>query len=262
MKDFVFKKKFGQNFISDKNLLCAIADDAKIDKDSNVLEIDAGAGSLTSVLDEKAKKVISFEIDKDLQENLLSLNLKNTNFVFGDFMDADLKEVEKMFKGGYKVVANLPYYITTPIIFKFLENAKNLESLTIMVQKEVAERVCSDVGGKEYGILTVMTNFYGSPKITRIVKRQMFFPVPNVDSAILNIEIEKDKFGDVDSAKFSKFVKACFAMRRKTLLNNLGTMYNKEKLKNVFDEKTLARRAESFSLNEFVELFKRCEEFN
>lgn len=259
MKDFVFKKKFGQNFISDRNLLCAIADDAKIDKQTNVLEIGAGAGSLTAVLDEKAKKIVSFEIDKDLQEHLLSLGLKNTNFVFGDFMDADIKEVEKMFDGKYKVVANLPYYITTPIIFKFLESSTKLESLTIMVQKEVAERVCSSVGGKEYGILTVMTNFYGSPKITRIVKRQMFFPVPNVDSAILNIEIERDKFPDVDAVKFSKFVKACFAMRRKTLLNNLGTMYNKEKLKEIFDEKTLSRRAESFSLEEFVSLFKKCE---
>ena len=124
MKDFVFKKKFGQNFISDRNLLCAIADDAKIDKQTNVLEIGAGAGSLTAVLDEKAKKVVSFEIDKDLQEHLLSLDLKNTNFVFGDFMDADIKEVEKMFDGKYKVVANLPYYITTPIIFKFLEKTR------------------------------------------------------------------------------------------------------------------------------------------
>ena len=101
MKDFVFKKKFGQNFISDKNLLCAIADDSKIDKQTNVLEIGAGAGSLTAVLDEKAKKVVSFEIDKDLQKHLLSLNLKNTNFVFGDFMDADMKEVEKMFDWNF-----------------------------------------------------------------------------------------------------------------------------------------------------------------
>lgn len=260
MKDFVFKKKFGQNFLSDKNLLIAIADDAQIASNSNVLEIGAGAGSLTSVLDEKAKKVISFEIDRDLKEHLLSLNLKNTEFVFDDFMNADLKEIEKKFNGNYKVVANLPYYITTPIIFKFLENAQMLESLTIMVQKEVAQRVCSDVGGKEYGILTVMTNFYGTPKITRVVKRQMFHPQPNVDSAILQIEIEKNKFSDVDKEKFSKFVKACFSMRRKTLLNNLGSIYDKQKLKKIFDEKTLSRRAESFSLEEFVENFKKCKE--
>lgn len=257
--DFVFKKKFGQNFISDKNLLNAIVKDAGITKQSNVLEIGAGAGSLTSALDENAKKVVSFEIDRDLQEHLLSLNLKNTTFMFDDFMNADLSEVERLFDGKYKVVANLPYYITTPIIFRFLENAKSLESLTIMVQKEVAERVCSKVGGKDYGILTVMTNFYGTPKITRIVNRQMFYPQPNVDSAILHIEISGNKYENIDKSKFLSFVKSCFSMRRKTLLNNLGTIVSKDRLKNIFDEKTLIRRAESFSLDEFVEMFKKCE---
>ncbi|MGN1201623.1 MAG: 16S rRNA (adenine(1518)-N(6)/adenine(1519)-N(6))-dimethyltransferase RsmA [Candidatus Caccovivens sp.] len=255
MENFVFKKKFGQNFISDRNLLNAIASDADITANDEVLEIGAGAGSLTQVLSQRAKKVVSFEIDKDLQEHLKSLNLSNVEFVFGDFMDFDLCEVEKKFSKNYKVVANLPYYITTPIIFKFLEEAKNLDSLTIMVQKEVAERVCADVGGKDYGILTVMTNFYGTPKITRIINRQMFYPVPNVDSALLHIKLEK-KFPNIDSQKFSKFVKTCFAMRRKTLLNNLAP-YGKEKLKSLFDEKTLQRRAESFSLEELVSIFEK-----
>lgn len=259
MSEFVFKKKYGQNFLSDKNLLTAIADDAGVTADSEVLEIGAGAGSLTSILDAKAKKVVSFEIDKDLKETLLGLNLKNTQFVFADFMDCNMTDIENMFSKEYKVVANLPYYITTPIIFKLLENATKLESLTIMVQKEVAERVCSGVGGKDYGILTIMTQLYGQSKITRIVKRQMFHPQPNVDSAILHIEIEKEKFPDIDKAKFLKFVKASFSMRRKTLLNNLGAVYGKEKLKEIFDEQTLVRRAESFSLEEFVEMFKKCE---
>jgi len=258
MSEFVFKKKYGQNFLSDKNLLCAIADDAGVTKNSEVLEIGAGVGSLTSVLDAKAKKVVSYEIDKDLQDKLLSLNLKNTKFVFGDFMKANMQDVEKEFS-SYKVVANLPYYITTPIIFNLLENATKIESLTIMVQKEVAEKVCSKVGDKDYGILTVMTQFYGTSKITRIVKRQMFFPQPNVDSAILHIEIDRKKFPDVDKLKFSKFIKACFAMRRKTLLNNLGSVYDKTNLKKVFDEATLVRRAESFSLEEFVGLYKKCQ---
>lgn len=259
MKDFVFKKKFGQNFISDKNLLNAIVSDAEIDKNSEVLEIGAGAGSLTAVLSEKCKKVVSFEIDTDLKEHLQSLELKNVEFVFGDFMEASMKTVEEKFLGKYKVVANLPYYITTPIIFKLLENSTKLDSLTIMVQKEVAERVCAEVGGKDYGILTVMANFYGKPEIARIIKRQMFFPVPNVDSALLHINIEPNKFSDVDREKFLKFIKTCFSMRRKTMLNNLGTVYAKDKLKNNLDEKTLQRRAESFALQEFIELFKKLE---
>jgi len=125
-----------------------------------------------------------------------------------------------------------------------------------MVQKEVAERICASVGGKDYGILTVMTNFYGMPKITRIIKRQMFFPVPNVDSALLNIKLES-KYPNIDAQKFSKFVKACFSMRRKTLLNNLSTLIAKEKLKSVLDEQTLGRRAETISLQEFVILFEK-----
>jgi len=258
MSEFVFKKKYGQNFLSDKNLLNAIADDAGINNKVEVLEIGAGAGSLTSVLDEKAKRVVSYEIDKDLKETLLSLNLKNTEFVFADFMDSDIKEIDKMFKNGFKVVANLPYYITTPIIFKLFESEK-LESLTIMVQKEVAERISSKVGGKDYGSISVLTQFFGESKITRIVKRQMFFPQPNVDSAILHIEIKNNKYPDIDKTTFLKFVQNCFAMRRKTLLNNLGAIYDKAKLKEMLDEKTLARRAESFSLEEFVTLYKKCQ---
>ncbi len=256
MEDFNFKKKFGQNFISDKNLLSAICADAEIVGNDNVLEIGAGAGSLTQVLSERAKKVVAFEIDKDLQPQLISLNLKNVQFVFADFLSVDLNEVETMLGGRYKVVANLPYYITSPIIFKLFENAKQLDSLTIMVQKEVAARVCAKVGGKDYGVLSVLSNFYGQPKITRTINRQMFFPVPNVDSALLHIKIER-KFPEIDETSFSNFVKTCFSMRRKTLLNNLSVVYGKDFLRKTFDENTLKRRSETFSLEEFVEMFKK-----
>lgn len=256
MEEFNFKKKFGQNFISDKNLLNAIASDAGVEKKDEVLEIGPGAGSLTQVLSERAKKVVAYEIDKDLEERLTGLNLENVQFIFEDFMKAEMGRVEKYFSQKYKVVANLPYYITTPIIFKFLEEANKLDSLTIMVQKEVAERVCAKVGGKDYGILTVMINFYGDARITRIINRQMFYPVPNVDSALLNIKL-CDKFPSVNKMEFLKFIKACFSMRRKTLLNNLSSMYGKEKLKAILDEDTLRRRAETFSLEEFVTLFEK-----
>lgn len=259
MKDFVFKKKFGQNFISDKNLLNAIVSDAEIGSDNEVLEIGAGAGSLTQALSERAKKVVSFEIDKDLQEYLMSLKLPNVEFVFDDFLNNTMAEIDKHFEKDYKVVANLPYYITTPIIFKILEESERVESLTIMVQKEVAERICANFGGKDYGILTVMTHFYGDPKITRIVGRQMFYPAPNVDSAVLSIVIKRDKFPNIDKTKFQKFVQVCFSMRRKTLLNNLSALYSKDALKSAFDEEILRKRAEQFSLDELVEIFKRCQ---
>ena len=121
-----FKKKFGQNFITDKNLLSAIVDDAEIDKSDEVLEIGAGAGTLTKEISNRAKKVISYEIDKDLESYLLGLKLNNVNFIFKDIMKENLLEIENYFEDGYKIIANLPYYITTPIIFKFLKNSKNL----------------------------------------------------------------------------------------------------------------------------------------
>ena len=132
-----FKKKFGQNFISDKNLLSAICNDAEINSDTEVLEIGAGAGTLTEEISQNAKKVVSYEIDRDLQNHLLSLNLSNVKFVFDDVMNYSTKEIENDFEGEYRIIANLPYYITTPIIFKFLNESTRLASLTIMVQKHL-----------------------------------------------------------------------------------------------------------------------------
>ncbi len=251
---FNFKKKYGQNFLTDKNLLNAIVRDAGINKDDFVVEIGAGAGALTEVLSQNAREVLAFEIDEELRETLLSLQLKNVNFRFEDFMKVDLSELNEPFK----VVANLPYYITTPIIFKLLEETEKLLSLTIMVQKEVAERMVAKPSG-DYGLLSVMLAFYGEAKITRIVKRNMFQPEPNVDSAVVTLEIQK-KF-DVDKKKFYNFVKTAFSMRRKTLLNNLSTIYEKEKLKRVFCEEFLKRRAETLTIEEFVEAYKKINQY-
>lgn len=251
---FNFKKKYGQNFLTDKNLLNAIVRDAGINKDDFVVEIGAGAGALTEVLSQNAREVLAFEIDEELRETLLSLQLKNVNFRFEDFMKVDLSELNKPFK----VVANLPYYITTPIIFKLLEETEKLLSLTIMVQKEVAERMVAKPSG-DYGLLSVMLAFYGEAKITRIVKRNMFQPEPNVDSAVVTLEIQK-RF-DVDKKKFYNFVKTAFSMRRKTLLNNLSTLYDKEKLKRVFGEEFLKRRAETLTIEEFVEAYKKINQY-
>lgn len=252
-----FKKKFGQNFISDKNLLNAIVDDAKVSSDDQVLEIGAGAGTLTTAISQKAKSVVSYEIDSDLIEHLENLDLKNVKFVFDDAMKVPLEEIEKEFDGDYKLIANLPYYITTPIIFKFLNGSKKIKSLTIMVQKEVAERIVARQGGKDYGVLSVMIAFFGDAKITRIVKRNMFYPVPNVDSAIVNIEIDREKFKGIKGAEFYSLVGGCFSMRRKTLKNNLAKFLNRqtEKLSKI-PTKMLASRPEDLSLEDYLALYR------
>lgn len=251
-----FKKKFGQNFIFDKNLLSAIVKDADIKKEDEVLEIGAGAGTLTEIISQNAKKVVSYEIDKDLEVKLNSLHLKNTTFVFGDIMKYDIDEIEKSFDGKYKMIANLPYYITTPIIFKFINESKNIESLCIMVQKEVAERIIAKKGNKDYGVLSIMIDFFGSAEIKRIVERKMFYPVPNVDSAVCLIKVDKSKHASIDGNAFYRFIQGCFLMRRKTLRNNLLKMgVFSQKLDSLSNFK-LERRPEQLDIDEFIEIFK------
>ncbi len=255
MLNHVFKKKFGQNFISDTNLLSAICEDASVGKNDNVLEIGAGAGSLTVELAKRAKMVVSYEIDKDLESHLMSLNLPNTTFVFGDIMQAKTEEIEKQFDGEYKIIANLPYYITSPIIFKFLKESKKLTSLTIMVQKEVAQRIVATKGNGDYGVLSIMVAFYGEAKIKRIVSKNMFYPKPDVDSALVTININRDKYQGIDGEKFYEFICKAFAMRRKTLKNNLiHGMASAEKIF-ILDENLLKKRPEEFSIEEFVDIY-------
>lgn len=250
-----FKKKFGQNFISDKNLLNAIVDDAEVEEGDCVLEIGAGAGTLTSAISERAGRVVSYEIDRDLVEHLEGLNLKNVKFVFGDVMKSSIQEIEGDFEGEYKMIANLPYYITTPIIFKFLNNSQKIKSLTIMVQKEVAERMVASAGGRDYGVLSVMISFFGGGSITRIVKRNMFYPQPNVDSAIVKIDIDRQRYKDISPKEFYSLVGSAFAMRRKTLKNNLSKVVSGDKLSKLPEEK-LSLRPEMLTLEDFVEIYR------
>lgn len=250
-----FKKKFGQNFISDKNLLNAIVDDASITNDDEVLEIGAGEGALTKTISQKAKEVVSYEIDSDLKPTLLSLNLPNTKFIFGDIMDFEIGEIEKDFSGTYSIIANLPYYITSPIIFKFLNGTKRLKSLTIMVQKEVAQRIIAKAGSKDYGVLSIMVQFHGDVAVTRMVSRNMFYPQPNVDSSVVHIKV-REKYSEIDNNKFYRFIQTCFSMRRKTLKNNLSHSAEFSPLIEKLDEKTLLLRAENFTIEQFIEIFK------
>lgn len=224
---FSFKKQFGQNFISDTNLLRSIVELAGVDKNSTVLEIGCGAGTLTHELAAAAKRVIAFEIDEKLRPVLAETlaDCPNATVVFKDFLKADLSALEKEL-GPYTVVANLPYYITSPLVMKFVEGSEKVQSLVIMVQDDVAKRFCAKEGTPEYGAITAAIARRASAQIVKNVPRRMFFPVPNVDSAVVKLTFEKDRI-PVKSAKcYRDTVRAAFLSRRKTLENNLVNAFS------------------------------------
>lgn len=217
-----FKKKFGQNFLTDNNLLTSIVSDSKINSDTIVVEIGAGAGALTQKLCEKAKHVYVFEIDTELKD-VLSDNLSGYNnytLIFKDFLKVESQELADIVGDEFCVVANLPYYITSPLISKFLDSNLKVKSLTIMVQEEVAYRICATPKNKDYGVLTVMVALRGTAKIVRKVNRKMFTPAPNVDSAIVHIDISRNQ---PDYKQIVDFTKQIYSNRRKTIVNNLGS---------------------------------------
>jgi len=219
---FSFKKQFGQNFITDENLLKNIVKSAEINKDSTAVEIGAGAGTLTRELSLAAKQVYSFEIDKNLQP-VLSETLagcENTTVIFKDFLKINLEEFERALP-PYCVVANLPYYITTPLVMRFVEESKKAVSLIIMVQEEVAERFCAKAGTPEYGAVTAGIALRGEAKIIMRVPRTMFYPAPNVDSAVVKIDLSDERIPVKDKTIYRETVRCAFLNRRKTLENNL-----------------------------------------
>lgn len=268
--NFRFKKKWGQNFITDKNLLQKIVQAAQIKPDDEVIEIGPGAGTLTKVLAEAEARVLAVEIDKDLipvlKENLADLNVK---IVQGDILQRNLDELActNNFTLPYKIVANLPYYITTPIIMNILENEYNFELMTIMVQREVAERLTALPGKKEYGAITLAIEYYCEAQIVCKVSRYLFKPTPNVDSAVLVLKRRQQPPVDVYNEELMfKIIKAAFGQRRKTLLNALCNAQNTITKSQIIDilEKTgikSQRRGETLSLQEFCHLANRWQEF-
>lgn len=221
---FSFSKKYGQNFITDYNLLRAIVSDAGVTRDDTALEIGAGAGTLTRALAESAGRVVAFEIDPSLSpvldESLAGLN--NVEVIMDDVTKWTDAELDDLTGSDYKVVANLPYYITTPLLFTFLERENKPSSVTVMVQKEVAERICATPEKGDYGALSVAVALRGKASITRIVKRDCFTPAPNVDSAVIRIDL--DPAAPTDRSLYDLVAKS-FAMKRKTLVNNLSAGY-------------------------------------
>ena len=257
---FRFTKSLGQNFLIDGNIVRKIADAAEIDEEDNVIEIGPGVGTLTEELALRAKKVVAIEIDEKLRDlHKETLALENVKVIYGDFLDIDLKVLtEKEFGDeSFKVVANLPYYVTTPIIEKLVLSNTNLISITVMVQKEVAKRLSAGPGGKDYGSLSVFINYYTDCKYRFQVPRSVFMPKPNVDSAVLSLKM-KDR-EEVDTDFLFKVVRAAFTTRRKTILNSLSNSklnYTKDEIKKALELSGVdeRRRAETLDLREFIVL--------
>lgn len=255
---FTFKKGLGQNFLTSQQILEEIAEAAEPQK--GVLEIGPGFGVLTNELAKRAEKVVALEIDERLIP-VLSDTLSeydNVKIINQDVMKTDLKNlIETEFNGSrISVAANLPYYITTPIITTLIEAELPLENLVVMVQKEVAQRIQASPSTKDYGALTVLCQFYTEPEIIRIVPAGLFVPPPNVDSAVLKMRFLEKPRVDVKSREyFFRTVKAAFSQRRKTLLNCLSSNfgYGKEKLTEIMMSVGIdpKRRGETLSLEEF-----------
>ncbi|MBE5753123.1 MAG: ribosomal RNA small subunit methyltransferase A [Clostridiales bacterium] len=249
---FRFKKQFGQNFISDGNLLASIVSASGVTKDTTVVEIGCGAGTLTRALAEQAKKVYAFDIDTELQPVLAETlaGLENVEVIFRDFNKINLKEFEKEI-GEYLVVANLPYYITTPLVTKLLEESEKVQGLSIMVQEEVAERFCAKENTPEYGSITVAIALKGTAKIVKRVSRNLFYPRPNVDSAVVKIDFERGRVAVKDEKAYRQTVKCAFLNRRKTLENNLVNFFKitREQAKEVLQKAGIDEKARGETLS-------------
>lgn len=262
---FNFQKKFGQNFLIDSNILEGIVDAADITKDDCVLEIGPGIGTMTQYLCERAREVIAVEIDKKLipilQDTLSDYD--NVTVINEDILKVDIKKIVEEKNSGkpVKVVANLPYYITTPIIMELFESHVPLDSITIMVQKEVAERMQVGPGTKDYGALSLSVQYYARPEIKMIVPASCFMPRPNVDSAVIKLSRYSDAPVKAKDERFMfDIIRASFNQRRKTLINGLSNAQNlnlsKDKISKALEEMELSQtiRGEALTLEQFSRL--------
>ena len=255
---FNLKKMYGQNFIIDENIITNIINTANIDKETLVIEIGPGAGSLTYKLSEKAKNVICYEIDTTLKE-VLNETLKekeNVEIIYQDFLKANILEQIKKYE--YKklyVVANLPYYITTPIIIKIIEDNIKVDKMVVMVQKEVGDRFKATPGSKDYSSLSVFLNYYFDVKKLLDISKNVFLPKPNVDSIVVEFK-KKENLKEVTNKElFFKLIRDAFKQKRKTLKNNLKE-YNLLKIEEILRKYNydLSVRAEQLTIDIFIEI--------
>ena len=264
---FTFKKSFGQNFLTDTNILQKIVDTAEIDKIVNVIEIGPGIGALTEFLAENAAEVMAFEIDDRLVPILADTlrDFDNVTVVNQDILKVDLAQYIAEFKNPdlpIKVVANLPYYITTPILMHLIESGIPFSEFVVMMQKEVADRISAQPNTKAYGSLSIAVQYYMTAKVAFIVPRTVFVPAPNVDSAILKMVRREQPAVEVQDEKFFfKVTKTSFVHRRKTLWNNLTSYFGKSeevktKLERALEKADLAAnvRGEALDLAAFARL--------
>ena len=256
--DFKFKKKFGQNFLKDNNILQAIVNKSEVDKETLVIEIGVGAAALTTLLCDHAKNVLAYEIDTELKpiiEETLQ-DKDNVEVKFVDFLKSNPKE--DISKYDYKklyVVANLPYYITTPIIEKIINDNLNVDKIVVMVQKEVGDRFNAKVGSKEYNSLTIFLNYYFEISKLINVSRNSFVPAPNVDSIVVQMKKREKNYNVKDENVFFKLVRDSFKFKRKNLRNNLKE-YDLEKIEEVLKKsnKDLSVRAEALTIEDFINI--------
>lgn len=263
---FTFSKALGQNFLIDPNVCPEMASELNADENTGVIEVGPGIGVLTKELCRVAGKVVAIELDKRLfpvlDETLAEF--ENLEIVEGDVLKLDLEKlIADKFSGmkSVKVCANLPYYITSPVIMSLLESKLPIDEIVVMVQKEAAERFCAEIGSRESGAVTVAVNYFATAEFLFEVKKDSFMPSPKVDSAVMRLKLRDKPPVEVENEKrFFAVIKAAFSQRRKTALNCLsnGLSVSKEKVANALNEIGLSEkvRAENFTMEQFAELSK------
>ena len=261
--NFKFSKSLGQNFLIDTNVIDRILEGAGVKEGDYVIEVGPGIGTLTKEMGRSAEKVVAIEIDKTLipiLEETLE-DFPNIEVINQDILKVNVQELvkEKLNGGPVKLVANLPYYITTPIVMKFLEEDIPVTDIVVMVQKEVADRMNAKPNTKDYGALSVAVQYYCDTEIVAKAPRHMFMPQPNVDSTVIGLHVREEQIYHVDNEDiFFKTVKASFGQRRKTLLNSLGGLgfLSKDQIKEALKEANIdeKRRGETLSIEEFASL--------
>ena len=260
---FSFSKGLGQNFLINPSVCPKIAEMGNANQDFGIIEIGTGFGTLTAELARRAKKVVAIEIDSRLipvlDETLAEFD--NIKIINQDFMETDLNKIISEEFSGMKVAvcANLPYYITSPVIMKLLESRVPIESITVMVQKEAGQRLCAEVGTRESGAITVAVNYYGTAKMLFNVSRGSFMPAPNVDSCVIRIDVNKNYLLEKNAEDFFfKIVKCGFAQRRKTIAKSISSQMNIEKseIQNILKNMSLSEtaRTEQLNMNQLIQL--------
>lgn len=258
---FKFNHSLGQNFITDEALLNAIVAEAGVCADDTVVEIGTGAGTLTRVLAGACKQVFSFEVDRNLQPvlNETLRGIDNAEVIFKDVLKLSDDEIIEIAGDDFKVVANIPYYITTPLIMRFLESGLKPSSVTVMVQKEVADRLVASPDTSDYGAITMAISLYGDARIVGSVGKERFYPAPKVDSSIVRIDLN-DRYDKENKKLIGRLIKAAFAMRRKTFVNNLTASFgiSKEQAVKLLESEGFdARiRGEALSLDDVIKISK------